>query len=534
MEERGRKFRLNTRQRERLFYGSLAVLALFVFLFVGSRKPVLFDDSGAYMRIERFEGVMPIYPFFLFVNQWLFGMDTYLDFVIVEQALFSTACIVFFVKEIKNKFSLCYIEGYFVFLLTLLPFTTEMPQAMMTQTILTEGLAYGAFYLLMLFLLRAVWQKHIGWVAVSYVMVFLLTMLRSQLQILFGVCGIVFLYVMWGKGDTGRKRLAGFLVGIAGCALISLSGIRISARTAEGYYDLIQNNIQVNMFVMKVQDPEYYKDFSVSEDGEDREREEIAAAIQDRQAEKAAGGPSINISQTTSLILSRGMYEADEGDVWLYEDEMLRGLYEVLFEAVDREQQRYAYEKKGLWMWKDIVGGIGRAGKTCIPVGELYYRENYPEIYESGEFNDVWNRSLQTVGVKLLQAHFVRFLYHTLMLLPQAFICTVFFQIAPIYLLCHLVTLFLYLSAVALMFWGYVDKKVAESNAEFMALILGTNLVLVIVISLVFFGQQRYLVYAFGMFYIAYYILLRKLWNIYVRGGVLGIWKKWNAKKKAE
>jgi len=114
MEERGRKFRLNTRQRERLFYGSLAVLALFVFLFVGSREPVLFDDSGAYMRIERFEGVMPIYPFFLFVNQWLFGMDTYLDFVILEQALFSTVCIVFFVKEIKNKFSLCYIEGYFV------------------------------------------------------------------------------------------------------------------------------------------------------------------------------------------------------------------------------------------------------------------------------------------------------------------------------------------------------------------------------------------------------------------------------------
>jgi len=67
-----------------------------------------------------------------------------------------------------------------------------------------------------------------------------------------------------------------------------------------------------------------------------------------------------------------------------------------------------------------------------------------------------------------------------------------------------------------------------------MALFLGTNFVLVIVISLVFFGQQRYLVYAFGMFYIAYYILLRKLWNIYVRGRVLGIWKKWNAKKKAE
>lgn len=75
------------------------------------------------------------------------------------------------------------------------------------------------------------------------------------------------------------------------------------------------------------------------------------------------------------------------------------------------------------------------------------------------------------------------------------------------------------------MIWGYMDRKVSESSAEFMALILGTNLVLVIVISLVFFGQQRYLIYAFGMFYIAYYVLLRKLWNLYLRGKIRQVWE---------
>lgn len=525
MAENRKRSQMNTRQKNRLFYGSLFLLALSVFLFVGSREPVLFDDSGAYMIVERIEGVMPLYPLFLFLNQCLFGLESYLEYVIVEQALFSAVCIVLFVGEIKNKFSLRYAEGYFLLFLALLPFTTELPQAMMTQAILTEGLAYAAFYLLMLFLLRAVWEKRIRWTVVSFGVTFLLTMLRSQLQILFGVCGIVFLYVMWRKNSAERKHLTFSLVGLAGCVVISLSGIWLSARALAGYHDIIGNNMRVNAFIMKVQDPEYFQRLSTDESGERREGRELEDAIWKEQEEKTVRKPIVT-SQFTSLILSRGMYEADAEDVWLYEDEMTRGLYEALYEAVDQEQQRYAYEQKGLWMWRDIVGGIGQVGKTCLFVGVPYYQEHYPEIYESDAFNEVWNRSLQTIGIKLLQAHIGRFLYHTLMLLPQAFICTVFFQVAPIYLLCHLVTLFLYLSAVALMIWGFVDRKVSESSAEFMALVLGTNLVLVFVISLVFFGQQRYLVYAFGMFYIAYYVLLKKLWNLYIRGRILGLWER--------
>ena len=67
------------------------------------------------------------------------------------------------------------------------------------------------------------------------------------------------------------------------------------------------------------------------------------------------------------------------------------------------------------------------------------------------------------------------------------------------------------------MIWGYVDKKVSNKYAEFMALVIGSNIMMVLIISMVFFGQQRYLVYNFGIFYIAYYLLLREFWNIYIR-----------------
>lgn len=519
---------LNKRQTDRLFYLSLIMLSLFFFLFVGSGEPVLFDDSGAYVSMKRREGVMPLYPLFLFLNQILFGLDRYLRIVITEQAVLTAVCTVLFVREIKEKFALLYREGYFIFLLALLPYTTELPAAMITQTILTEAFAYPLFYLLLILYLRAVWKNSYGYLACSFVMVFLLAMLRSQLQILFAVCGVLFLYLTWKRCDTGIKKFGGAVAGLLGCAVVSVAGVWFTAAALNQYNVLIKENMALSVFIMKVQEPEYYQEFLVSETGESREPEEMEEAVRDARTAMAAQTADTTLSQYTSLILSRGMYEADEDDAWLYGDEMVRGLFRTIYQAADRKEQRYVYEERGLWMWRDIVGGIGSVGWTCVTAGSSYFQENYPEIYGADDFNEIWNRSLQTIGLGLLRKHLGRFLYHTLMLLPQAFVCTVFFQIKPIYLLCHLVTLFLYCLALALMIWGYVDKKVPNACAECMALVLGSNVIMVIVISLIFFGQQRYLVYNFGFFYISCYLLLRELYIRYVRKELA----KWSIRKK--
>lgn len=517
MNIRMRITQLNKRQRDIVFYISLFVSALLIFLFVGSREPVLFDDSASYMRVERIEGIMPLYPLFLFLNQYLFGSDVYLRIVVIEQALLAALCTLLFVREIKDRFALCYWEGCLLFFLSLLSFTTEMPQAMITQTILTEGMAFSLFYLLMILFLRAIWEKSYRFLAASFAMVFLLAMLRSQLQILFGVCGVLFIYITWKRCGTGLKKWMGIAVGIVGCVLLAVSGIYLTAVTLSRYNELISDNLKVNLFIMKIQEPEYYQEFLTDADGGQNAQEEMEQAVHEQRELMASMGRPILNSQYTSLIFSRGMYEADEEDAQLFQDDMIRELYRTLYTAADAGGQRYAYAQNGLWMWKDIVGGIGSVGKTALRAGSDYYQKNRPEVYAADDFNEVWNRSLQTIGITLIKKHFGRFLYHTLMLLPQAFICTVFFQIKPIYLLCHLITLFLYLSALALMIWGYADRKASDQCAEVMALVLGSNLVMILVISIVFFGQQRYLVYNFGIFYMAYYLLVRELWICHIK-----------------
>lgn len=507
--------RWEKRQTDTLFYLSLFVLTLLIFLFVGSREPVLFDDSGAYMRVKVIEGVMPIYPLFLLVNQWLFGMDGYLRVVIVEQALLAAFCISWFVREMKNRFQLHYREGFLLLFLALLPYTIEMPQAMMTQCILTEGLAFSLFYLLMILFLRAIWEKSYKLLASSFGMVLILAMLRSQLQILFGVCGVLLLYLLWNKSS---KKWIGFFAGVAGCVLIGILGVFLTASLSKCYNAFADDNMPIIQF----QDPERYRGLLEEQAKQSAAQKETGNAAQKSSAAPAQESPVLG-AQYTSLIFSRGMYEADEADVQLFEDDMIRGLYQVLYAAADKEQQRYVYAQKGLWMWKDIVGGIGSVGKTALYAGADYYREKYPQ-YKGADFNAHWNRSLQTIGLALIKEHFGRFLYHTLMMLPQAFICTVFFQIKPIYLLCHLVTLFLYLSALVLMIWGYADRTASDQCAEFMALVLGSNLVMILIISMVFFGQQRYLVYNFGIFYMAYYVLVRELWKCRLRDQVMRRW----------
>lgn len=526
---------LNKRAADRLFYLSLVMLALFLFLFTGSGEPVLFDDSGAYLTIDRIEGVMPVYPLFLLINQYLFGNDSYLQIVIVEQAILAVVCIVVFVKVIKDTFFLRYLEAYVVFVLALLPFMTDMPQAMSTQEILTEGIAYALFYIFAIMLLKAVWTKRFVWIAGAFAMTFVLAMVRSQLQILFGVCGIVFLYVLCCvRKGTGRWNLILYIVaGGLGCLIIMLAGVVLTSRTASSYKTMIRDNEKFYAFAMKIQQPDAYEDYLEEKELlETRPKEELEWNVGEIDWNDAPEGKLVTrpftASQYVSLVFSRGMYEADKEDAALFENEILRELFLELYEAADAEKQRYVYAQKGLWMWKDIVGGIGMVGKTCLAVPSEYYVTYHPEIILSDDFSDIRNAHLQEIGMTLLEAHWGRFLYHTLMLLPSAFICTVFFQVAPLYGLCHLITLFLYVSAIVLMIWGYADKKADNRYGEFMAFVLGTNVVMVLIISLIFFGQQRYLVYNFGIFYIAYGLLLWELWKCRIRDWAVG---KYNACK---
>lgn len=527
------------RRGDILFLLSLVGIAMAAFTFLGSDSYVLFADSGSYIEMERYmEGVMPVYPLFLRLNRILFGEAAYLQAVVLEQAFFASVCVTVFTNLLRRQFGLGYLESYCLFFLSLLPFTTDMPDAMTTQEIITEGIAYAGFYLFMAALLKAVWTKKLRFILLLFAITLFLAATRSQLQILFGVCGVIFFYiVVMGDGTkAGRKAIMYMLLGLAGCLCIGVLGVFCTSRVNTGYQEMIRRytdrlqEIEDAALEEKMMaegqptiEPEDIKGLGDGDAGKNLQAESSGKTEPDNGAESnpdniedSDGGTEWTAvpSQYTSLIFARGMYEADYEDYQLFEEEEMQQLFLRLYKTADENKSLYTYATPGLWMWKDIVGGIGSVGSKCFYTLDDFYRE-MPGITQRNDYNRIRNESVSQIGWTLLRAHWPRFLYHTIIMLPQAFICTVFFQIARIYLLCHLVTLFLYVSAAALMVWAYVDKKVDKAYGEFMAAVLGTNILMIIVISLVFFGQQRYLVYNFGIFYMVYFLLLLQLWKRY-------------------
>ena len=542
MRQEIKKFipQLNSKDSNILFALSLLMLSMAVFLFLGADGYLIANDSESYMQLQNRQGVMPLYPLFLFFNRLLWGNERYLDYVIVEQALIAAFCILWLVLKIKKRFSLKFWEAYVVYLLALLPFTVDMPLAMTTQEIVTEGLAYALFYVFAVFLLDALWDKSYRRLLYSWLFVFVLGLLRSQLQMLFGVCSVALLYIVFMKfRQKSRMALLGsmlitFVICVCLIGIGVLGVVRINSFSQRMMYGgtrlarLIQDNA-INI------EPESAPEQDETVESEEMTYEITEAEVVDSMAETTEAEPApppnthpevlayleqgyedsgAAISQFDTLIFSKGMYEADYEDYLLFEDEQLQEQFLLLYDIVDKLEYRYPYADSGLMGFRHISDAVGAIGVASLGSLDKYFVEYYNTTISYFVYQKT-SRAARTIGLKLLTHHFGRFVWHTIRLSLPAFVASVFFQKERFYLLCSLITLFLYVTAIGLTIWSYVDQKADRRYGELMLGVLITDFVLVMALSLLFIGLQRYVVYAFGLFYIAYFLLLRQLWQIH-------------------
>ena len=217
-------------------------------------------------------------------------------------------------------------------------------------------------------------------------------------------------------------------------------------------------------------------------------------------------------SQLNTVIMARGFFEADKEDVELFDDGMMQEIFLRTYELADENGRRYEHAKPGLYMWQDLV--YDRMNLFALQaIGE--YDEKYPDERSRNEASIIFE-----LGFKTLLRHFDRYFYHSIRLMMPSFIASVFFQIEPIYLLCHFVALFIYLFAVSgSVFVGKTggDRKVVE----LMVSIVSIMLIMIVMINMLFIGLQRYMVYGMGIFYCAMYLLCKEIVSIFLRPGKL-------------
>ena len=474
--------------RKSVYYLSMAAVFIIEFLCLGEKGYVLREDSPAYLTFTGRVGIMPLYPLFLYVNRRLLGEGIYLYAVFVEQTALAGTSIFALTEFVRRRFQLSYIAACPVYLFAMfMPFTVNYPESISNHDILTEGLAFPLFYFYMICFLKSIFDKRYRDIVLLILVSVPLALTRTQLQLIAVLNAAAFFYVAWMKGRSlrwTRQIGRGILYMFAAAVIVVVSeGMVLGANSAGQRVIAVLSRSEAQKELAE----------SISEEGGAQKKESL---------QTTAETVSNVTSQYGHLLIDKAIYEIDEDDYRLFEDEELQKLCQAIFEAADGGKNRYVYARKDLWMWQDIMNGIGNGGRVA--------QEGWAAYIEQNPDTSLTYSAVNKIAGALVVEHMGRIIYHVLCMLPQGFICTVFFQKSSIYLFCHIITLFIYLSAFALAIWGYRNRGILRQYPEFLLGCIVVNLLFVIIVSVMFFSMQRYLVYCFGIFYVAYYLSVVK------------------------
>lgn len=462
-------------------------LGFFFYLVLGQEWISIQDDSMLYLEPRVYEGVMPIYPLFIFSLKVMFRENAYLVALVVAQSLLAIFCTLIFTLYLRRIFHLRFWETILIYLCCMLPFSIYLPESGITHQIMTEGITYALFYVYFVFLLQYVLSKKSIWLLWVTVMAFVLALTRSQLLFLFIAIGIAFAYVQMEKSRTISKTKKA-LIGITSlfCGAVATLVLVMLVYKVYGLYLTYQLPTMINW-------------------GQERVEEVIDNVVSEPIIVKKKETTE-TMSQFTTLVMTRGFYEVDESDIELFELPEMKEIFMKVYKAVDEEKYRYVYARQDLYMWKDLI---------CDKIPFIAFTEIENYLQENPQIDLEPKEAVRELGTKVLFHHFDRYIYHTLRMMVSGFISSVFFQIESIYLLCHIITLGLFLFAIIA---GWYCNKINRSNiiSTFTVVTVGSIVLQVVIVNVMFFGLQRYMVYVMGIFYCCIYILLKDICLILV------------------
>ncbi len=474
MSEKTGENRLNIRGL--IFAAIILITGVFYFFILGDSSYAMYADSATFIEwsygVPYKEGYA-LYTNFLKTCRTIFGEGIYLQAVNVIQCLLALITSIALEEYVRKSYKLSYAAGYISFLAICGVYGYSLPEVVASHYIVTESLTFPLFALMLEFLLKYINERSLFYAVFVLGLSFVMASIRPQmlffLPILIFIMAVNEICLMAAEkrskeesdaalADAGQssKRTGWAKVGapavIPVLILISLAGLYLVTSITVHLFTG-RNNSQyheaVTAKVMCVMRPE---DEAIQEEG------------------------------------------LKEGYRLLYEDTEKRGGLTEDFPASVLEYEKVQRiiddnMKKGL----NIIWG--------------WYNERY-EPLERHDIHEYRNRIIAPE----LNAHKTQFVGVILRLLPSSLVSSIFIQPPQYRLICNLIAMGLYLAAIALIYLAYyrgVDRRYYIPMMISLIMIYGNALLS----NIVLYGQQRYVVYCFGMFYMSLLVIYKGIKN---------------------
>jgi len=505
--------------KNKIVYGCLLACGIIFFCFVGQQGYIMFDDSQGYMAPNLREGIMPVYSCFLNSIRIIAG-ERYLNVVSVIQGIIATVCTLIFVIYLDKRFSLQWWEVVALWILTLLPFSTELPTYVTSHVIYTEAVTYPLYYIFVIFyyeVLFSLGKRAVLNLIILWGIAFILAFTRPQLMLLFVLVAIVCAYKIFHMKMFACIKIFFTMLILISVVLIGVlsiyKGREIYVRTVGAHF-LQEYSVEKKIADSDVKDSTIDNGSGDGAEEEQRDDEIIeGTGILASSSEVIMTQGEYERSTSNQLInalLCRTFFEADREDVKYYDTQMMKHIFERLYDECNKAGVLHNNISKGLWSWTEMM-------KTDIY--QIYHDKVIYQYFLNPAFADevpenMYFRDADVAKILIfteLQAHPVRFVLRCFRIMIPGFISCIFFNIKRIYFACHIISLALYIVAIVLANHAGKNGHVYEMRITYANIL--ACIVFVGVTNTIFFGMQRYFLYQMGTFYCGLFLLFRLVYR---------------------
>lgn len=469
---------INNKKTEEAILNILMVLIGIIILDIPfGLEPVIFRDSNAYLAGYVIIGVVPGYQMFLSLNRIILGEANYLQVVVMWQIVFNLSASIMLIRCLRKKLELNIAESILFFLLSFVPHEVFMPEGMSSRMIVTEALAFPLFYVLVTCMLEAIWRKKIKYAITGMIIAILLSLVRTQMMLTLLIPICVIFYLIMIRSENGQKYhfFKRAVIGICISLLLFVGAFCI--------YKQCNKLFQHGIIILNSSFQKKYED-NLSE------RPAEIAAIEHTEVSDQ------NIeAQGNGVFCAKMIIAAEYEDKELFEDSNLSSIYEELYNGL--------LTKELLLNSLDIDLLIGDRVSNQL---DNIYEESQNIARQCGQGGE----SVVQIAETLFRNHPLRWLKSGLLQVPGGLISTVFFHKREFYWFSYLITFLIYFAAFFSTIWA-IKKKAPREAIEFMVFAILINFLFVLATTTVFVAQQRYVVYGFGIFYMALYCLMKPM-----------------------
>lgn len=440
----------DTRKRQAAALAVALASIVFYLIWYWQDGVIITPDSDSYLTMQADRE--PLYCIFLWLMRKIFGNRIYLEVTVVAQCVLAGIATAVFTLSLKKRFRLNRIVSFCVWGiqcgLTFLNRYVAHRRYSYFSSIRTEALAYSFYLFLILGLLAILYDKSIRGVLISLIWAVVLTSIRKQMLVAFGLMFLAIIYA-WRK-DKGWKKAVLYATLIV---ILGLGSTRL--------IDCTYNYVCRGTFTAHTGD--------------------------------------------SSFILGNELYAANEEMAQQITDDVNRAIFLEILARADAEEYNIQYAGEGWYGLQthysmsydrikfDIVMPVIREYQDSVGMAEADREDSY---------NAIAGTIMKEILIPCVPDLFQIFAVNVI----SGFITTLL-KVHPVL---NIVALFLYAAYIALFIWlaAKGSYKTEHSALLFAALVMTALVATIILTSATIYCQMRYMLYNTGLFYQAGLIML--------------------------